>query len=106
MLSPIVLQPLGLIFHQLAANAATYDALAVPDGKVSVEWTHSEGMLSISWLERGIPETVRVVHKGFGGVTVDAVLERQLNGQIKREWARGSLAALITLPVPQSSAVQ
>jgi PAS domain S-box-containing protein len=103
MLSPIVLQPLGLVFHELATNAATYGAFAVPDGKVSVEWTHSEGMLSISWLERGISETVRAVHKGFGGVMVDAMVERQLNGQIKREWAPGRLAALITLPAPKSS---
>lgn len=97
MLSPVTLQPLGLIFHELATNAASHGALAVGDGTVRVEWNCSEGMLIISWIETGIPAMADVRAKGFGTVMIDAMAERQLNGHVQREWTGDTLTVVLTL---------
>ncbi|WP_258163450.1 PAS domain-containing protein [Rhizobium sp. TH2] len=99
MLSPIMLQPLGLIFHELATNAASHGALEDGKGTVSVEWTTNDGQLIISWSEAPIASTAGARAKGFGTVMIDAMAERQLNGQIEREWGPDSLTAVVTLPL-------
>ena len=38
-LKPEAAQNLGLALHELAANAAKFGALSVPDGRVSIIWS-------------------------------------------------------------------
>src|SRR5262249_1874928 len=57
---------LGLIFHELAANAVKYGALSKRNGRVSVTWSVEKGRLNIEWLERGGPKPGKAGRKGFG----------------------------------------
>lgn len=101
-LAPVTLQPLGLIFHELASNAATHGALTVPRGTVAVVWEAGAAGLTINWQETGLARAAYARPSGFGTVMVDAMVERQLNGQIKRNWNDAGLSIAIALPDPTS----
>jgi two-component system, chemotaxis family, CheB/CheR fusion protein len=49
--------PVGLVFHELAANAAKYGSLSVVSGRVAVTWTlaarNHDRLLNIIWHEQG-----------------------------------------------------
>jgi two-component sensor histidine kinase len=65
---PDLIQPLMLVFHELATNAVKYGALSVPDGRVLLSWTATSEprALSIEWRERGGPVVAAVPRNGFG----------------------------------------
>ena len=63
---PEVVQPLALVVHELATNAAKYGALSTPGGAVTVAWTLEAGVLSFNWAERGGPPTKAPTRTGFG----------------------------------------
>ena len=91
-------QPLGLAMHELAANAAVHGALSHPEGTLKVLWRHEGGGLIIEWLEQGGQGYEVAREKSFGTVLLGAVLERQLGGQIMRDWKDRSLRITVTLP--------
>jgi PAS domain S-box-containing protein len=97
-LSPVTLQPLGLIFHELASNAATHGALTVPSGTLAVAWEGDAAGLTINWQETGLASASEARPNGFGTVMVDAMVERQLNGRIQRNWNSAGLTVTIALP--------
>jgi PAS domain S-box-containing protein len=97
MLSAVVLQPIGLIFHELVTNAARHGALAETGGSVSVDWARTDNRLDIIWKEDRILPTDGAVKRGFGTVMVDAMVERQLNGRIERRWAQDHLTVALSL---------
>jgi len=58
---------LGLVLHELGANAAKYGGLSTPVGKIAIVWTASRGKLHLTWRERGGPRIdAPPIHKGFG----------------------------------------
>ena len=62
---------LGLVLHELATNAAKYGALSLPDGKIDVVWTATNGKLNLLWRERGGPELQAAPsHVGFGTMLI------------------------------------
>jgi two-component system CheB/CheR fusion protein len=65
---PDLVQPLMLVFHELATNAVKYGALSVPDGRVLLSWTSTSAprALSIKWRECGGPVVATVPRNGFG----------------------------------------
>ena len=54
--SPREASIVATIINELAANAAKYGALSLPDGKIDVVWTIANGKLNFLWRERGGPE--------------------------------------------------
>jgi PAS domain S-box-containing protein len=55
---------LGL--HELCTNAVKYGALSVPEGRVEIVWTMSDGHLHLRWSESSGPPVVSPASKGFG----------------------------------------
>jgi two-component sensor histidine kinase len=65
---PDLIQPLMLVLHELATNAAKYGALSTPQGRVRFSWTvmTAPGKISLDWRESGGPKVAAASSKGFG----------------------------------------
>ncbi|MEM9086395.1 MAG: PAS domain-containing protein [Pseudomonadota bacterium] len=90
----------GLILHELAANATKHGAWSQDEGRVAVEWQASEdgAALVIVWTERGGPALESdAVSSGTGTAIVDRLLATG-RGTIEREWTSEGLTATITVP--------
>jgi len=103
-LAPSEALALGLIFHELATNAAKYGALSRPGGQVIVSWSivAKEGLpwLELEWREASGPEVKPPSRRGFGsrlierslGAAGSSVLKFQSDGLICRIGLRLSRA--------------
>jgi PAS domain S-box-containing protein len=92
-------QPLGLAIHELAANAAVHGSLSHPEGSLAIRWRQAEDNgLIIEWHEQGGSENNAALRKGFGTVLLEAVLEKQLAGRIKRHWRDKGVHIIVELP--------
>lgn len=59
----------ALIAHELATNARKYGALAIPEGRLAVEWlVESNGgrTLKLRWIEKSFPSLIQPSTTGFG----------------------------------------
>ena len=98
-------QPLCMVFHELATNAARHGALSAPGGCVSIDWSVAEDMLSLRWLEtdgpalRGPP-----ARRGFGARVVEATLRGQLGGAVHWHWRGTGLCCELKLPLRRVAA--
>lgn len=99
-LEPYATQPLGMVLHELATNAAKHGALSYPEGRLAVAWSVApdSGHLVITWKERCGPSVKRPDRKGFGSDLIYASVSEQLGGDIAYTWDKDGLGATITLP--------
>ena len=91
----------GLVLHELAANATRYGAWAEGSGQVRVTWrTPAKGEpLRIFWHETGGPDmTGQDIKEGTGSAIISRML-RSAQGTIEKEWNPDGLCALITVPL-------
>ncbi len=101
-LSPARAVSLGMIFHELATNAAKYGALACGDGRVMVDWAISDQKsprLHITWREAGgepIPEPER---RGFGTRLIERNVRHDLHGTVQLSYPPEGFCAEISLPL-------
>ena len=74
--------------HELATNASKYGSLSGAGGCLDVKWTvnrtESGLALDLHWSERGGPAPRRTRKAGFGSRLIEMVIQRQLNGDVKR----------------------
>ncbi len=94
----------GLILHELAANATKYGAWSVEEGTVEVGWRLSDDnkALEISWCEDGGPSVEQAeIHPGTGSAIVDRMLAAGA-GTIVRDWKPTGLTATIRLLIDRS----
>ena len=92
-------QPVEMVAHELATNAAKYGALSVAGGTVRVVWSAQEGGLGLVWTERGGPPPDGVPsRRGFGTRLIEATVRRQLSGTLEQRWEPAGLTCIITLP--------
>lgn len=90
-LAPSAAQPLTLILHELATNAAKYGALSAPAGSLDLTWQREAEAVRLDWVERGGPPLAGPPpRRGFGTQLVEANLA-PLDGRLDREWAREGL---------------
>ena len=90
---------LALLLHEFATNAAKYGALSSPNGSVDIESAEDGRLLVLTWTERGGPRLGRTGHEGFGTALGRATVERQLAGEIQRDFRPDGL--VIRLSVDQ-----
>ena len=90
----------GLVLHELAANATKYGAWSSSGGRVAVSWTPQDENRSVRlvWREEGGPAVDgETIAAGTGSAITDRML-RTGGGTIERRWNRDGLEAVVTLP--------
>jgi PAS domain S-box-containing protein len=102
-LAPAAVQPLAMVLHELATNAAKYGALSVPDGTVEVHWhanlwTQDDASLHLRWVETGGPAIPGDPTRcGFGTRVIGATVRGQLGGTVRFDWKPTGLVCEITV---------
>lgn len=97
-LPPEQVQPLGMILHELATNAAKHGALSASQGRVELCWSRCEaGTINLHWRETGGPEVTCPQRLGFGSRLVRQ-LAVQLKARVDHEWASDGLQVRIQVP--------
>jgi PAS domain S-box-containing protein len=92
-------QPLSMALHELATNAAKYGALSVPEGRVSVRWSHeSDGRVVLTWTESGGPSVAPPSKRNFGLNVINIVINSQLGGTARFEWRPEGLVCTAEIP--------
>jgi PAS domain S-box-containing protein len=83
-LLPKAALPLTMIFHELAANAVKYGALANGTGRISIAWSRDKEPpheLRVRWQESGGPPVTLPTHTGFGTRLIEKGLSHELNAE-------------------------
>ncbi|WP_237214528.1 PAS domain-containing protein [Falsiroseomonas oryziterrae] len=98
-LAPEAVQPLSMILHELATNAAKHGALSQPGGRVQVSWRLQGTRVALSWIERdGPPLLAPPSRRGFGSTVVEATARGQLSGSATFHWDVAGLRCEVLLP--------
>ncbi|MGG5886004.1 HWE histidine kinase domain-containing protein [Falsiroseomonas sp. HC035] len=97
-LAPDAVQPLAMVLHELATNAAKYGAFAMPGGRLDVSWAREAAGLRPCWRET-LPAPIGAPRrKGFGMTVLETVARRQLGGELVLDWEARGLCCTIRLP--------
>lgn len=91
-------QPLSMVLHELATNSAKHGALSA-DGQVSLTWAEVGERLCLRWAETGGPPVqAPPTRRGVGTQVIDAIVGRQLRGEVERRWDASGLTVEIAVP--------
>ncbi|HEX3860317.1 MAG TPA: chemotaxis protein CheB [Stellaceae bacterium] len=93
---------IGMMFHELATNAAKYGALSVPTGRVTVSWTVTlpgERSLHLQWVESGGPAVVKPDRQGFGSRLIERGLAHELNAKVSLTFDRAGVRCAVNIPL-------
>jgi len=107
-LAPAAALSLGMIFHELATNAAKYGALSSPDGRVLVDWAladQSRPRLELTWSEIGGPPVKAPERKGFGSRLIERNVRHDLAGEVELDYADGGLIATFSIPLDREQGI-
>ena len=98
--SPFAVQPLALALFELAADAVSQGALADAEHALAVRWRQAEGprTLELTWEETGVQRPAGARDPGFGVAVVAGLIERQLRGEVRREWRDDGLRVILSAP--------
>jgi two-component sensor histidine kinase len=105
-LDPAMAVSLGMIFHELATNAAKYGALSPGDGRVLVNWSvHnlSDPHLTITWRETGGPSVATPDRRGFGSRLIERNVRHDLAGTVELHYLNNGFTAEITIPLDKET---
>jgi two-component sensor histidine kinase len=95
---------LGMVFHELATNAAKYGAFSQPAGKVKVSWKRTAGddgeVLLVDWREvaKGVSPPGK---SGFGMGFIERSLAYELHGTTEFRFGRNGLTVTIRIPLAE-----
>ncbi|CAN5409077.1 hypothetical protein BH10PSE2_BH10PSE2_25220 [soil metagenome] len=101
-LAPAAALSLGMIFHELATNAAKYGALSAGEGRVMVDWSlanQADRQLKIEWRETGGPSVEQPQRRGFGSRLVERNVRHDLAGEVKLGYPSSGFHAEISIPL-------
>ncbi|SFL83236.1 sensor histidine kinase [Methylorubrum salsuginis] len=108
-LPPRYVLALGMTAHELTTNAAKYGALSTEAGRVSVAWRVSRGesgreRLHIEWRETGGPPVSQPRRRGFGSRLITGGIARELDGDVRLDFAPDGLRCIIDVPLEREAA--
>jgi PAS domain S-box-containing protein len=99
---------LGMVFHELATNAAKYGALSTPAGCVRVQWTVTETgdepLLVLEWAETGGPMVTAPTRRGFGSRMVQGSVVGELGGAAKLAFEADGFRCRLSVPLGRKRA--
>ena len=104
-LPPRAALSLGMVFHELATNAAKHGALATPAGQIHVAWTTEPDLkaggcrLRLEWVESGGPAGAPPGRRGFGSRLIEQSVAGELDGEARLDFAPDGLRCSLTLPL-------
>ncbi|MDI6623537.1 MAG: HWE histidine kinase domain-containing protein [Brevundimonas sp.] len=101
-LPPAAALSFGMIFHELATNAAKYGALSAPDGRVLVDWSvadQTNPRLELVWREIGGPPVAPPDRKGFGSRLIERNVRHDLAGEVELDYAGDGFTATFSIPL-------
>jgi two-component sensor histidine kinase len=77
-------QPVAMVLHELATNAAKYGALSNYDGRVLVRWRRKSNgeKLELEWLETGGPQLAPTTETGYGTRVIREIIPYELGGVV------------------------
>ena len=95
-------QPIAMVLHELATNAAKYGAFSNREGRVSVQWrwlpNGSRSWLAIEWEELGGPRVRKPSRFGYGTSTIRELIPFELGGKAVLDFASSGLHCRLELP--------
>ncbi|WP_339932171.1 HWE histidine kinase domain-containing protein [uncultured Brevundimonas sp.] len=101
-LTPATALSLGMIFHELATNAAKFGALSVIEGRVLIDWTvtgTNTRTLNLTWRELNGPEVEPPSRRGFGSRLIERSVHHDLAGSIELRYPSEGFEATISIPL-------
>jgi len=110
MLTPVAIQAMGMVLHELVTNAAKYGALSAPTGQVSVSWERRQNggavaHLILLWRESGGPRIAHEVKPGYGTRLIRELVPYELGGTVDLVFAPEGVSCRIEFPLPGSETV-
>jgi two-component sensor histidine kinase len=90
---------LGLMFHELATNAAKYGALSTPNGFLQISWRMVGDRLSVIWDENNGPPVTKPDKTGFGTRLLAAALT-PFDGKVQTDYLAAGLHCMISCKMP------
>jgi len=91
---------IGMGLHELATNAVKYGALSIEDGRVDLSWKLiPDGILRLSWIERGGPRVRKPERTGFGLRLIQQGLAHELAGEARMAFNLDGIVCEIDIPI-------
>jgi two-component sensor histidine kinase len=95
---------LALALNELATNAAKYGALSQAGGRVEIGWCveagEHGGRFRLVWRERGGPDVVPPLRRGFGTRMIERGLASELGGQVRIDFQPAGVVCTVDAPLP------
>jgi PAS domain S-box-containing protein len=96
-------QPMAMVLHELATNAAKYGALSNGNGRVSVRWRMqsngaSDNKLVLEWWETGGPPVAAPNATGYGMSVICDLIPFELGGAVDYVLAREGARCRLEIP--------
>jgi two-component system CheB/CheR fusion protein len=99
-LSPAATSTLGLVFYELATNAAKHGALALPAGRIKAVWRLVDAdRAEFVWSETTNPPRPAVIGEGFGTGFIRRSIEYEMQGEVSVEPTANGLRWTIAFPL-------
>ena len=90
---------LGMVFHELATNAAKYGALSTA-GRLLLTWSVTgDDSLAFEWRETGGPPVTRPKRRGFGSRLIERSITGELRGHIAFDYGEAGLVVRFDTPL-------
>jgi len=102
-LTPNAAVMLGMVFHELATNAAKHGAFTTDSGGVAVTWHSDKGrqLLKIDWAEHGVPHAAPSREDGFGLTLIKRGIAHELQGRASFDFGDEGLHCSLEIPLSE-----
>jgi two-component sensor histidine kinase len=105
-LTPKPALAMSMILHELVTNASKYGALAVPAGRIFVEWsvsTEPARRVRLTWRETGVGQINPPRRSGFGTRMIEASMRHELGGQVAVAYGEDGVSYEFEFPASQQA---